>query len=180
MEVIEHILSRQICCRRIHKIHRRSFSEKDLDGGGIVTDMQKRKIKELRETGYSYASISKELSMSVNTVKSFCWRNKIKMPPKIIEPETKSWRDTCANCGKPLSNGRTGRPKRFCSELCRRAWWKEHSKESKKTAYYTLVCKECGMPFESYGNKNRKFCCHVCYIKNRFERVEGSYDSRAV
>lgn len=145
-----------------------------------MTELQKRKIGELREEGHSYASISKELSMSANTVKSYCRRNQITMPSRITEPRSKNRWDTCANCGKPLEDGLTGRPKRFCSEDCRRAWWQNHSKESKRKAYYSLVCEECGISFESYGNKNRKFCSHACYIKNRFERMDLSHDARAV
>ena len=30
-----------------------------------------------------------------------------------------------------------------------------------------LTCQHCGKEFESYGNKNRKYCCRTCYIASR-------------
>jgi len=32
----------------------------------------------------------------------------------------------------------------------------------------TMTCARCGKEFTSYGNKNRKYCSHDCYIKARF------------
>ncbi|QRN84827.1 RNA polymerase subunit sigma-70 [Clostridia bacterium] len=145
-----------------------------------MTESQIRRIRERREEGDSYASIARELSLSANTVKSYCQRNKIVKPTRIMEPSAKKKGETCVNCKKPLEPGLTGRPKRFCSEGCRRAWWEDHPEESKKKAYYTVICKECGIPFESYGNKNRKFCCHACFIKNRFERMKQNYDNGTI
>ena len=29
-------------------------------------------------------------------------------------------------------------------------------------------CEKCGKKFISYGNKDRKYCCHECYIEDRF------------
>ena len=64
----------------------------------------------------------------------------------------------------------TGRPKKFCSDKCRREWWKAHPEKlhRKDTAIYTMTCARCGKEFTSYGNKNRKYCSHDCYIKARF------------
>ena len=60
--------------------------------------------------------------------------------------------------------------KMFCSDECRRKWWKENHEQGqrKETAIYKLVCAFCRTEFESYGNKHRKYCCHECYIKDRF------------
>ncbi|RXM53885.1 RNA polymerase subunit sigma-70, partial [Clostridium tetani] len=30
----------------------------------------------------------------------------------------------------------------------------------------------CGKEFSAYGNKNRKYCSHNCYIRDRFWRDE--------
>jgi hypothetical protein len=48
------------------------------------------------------------------------------------------------------------------------AWWKEHPERLNRKAVYGLVCAGCGKPFESYGNRYRKYCSHDCYIKDRF------------
>ena len=37
-----------------------------------------------------------------------------------------------------------------------------------RRAIYECVCECCGKTFSSYGNKNRKYCSHSCYIKGRF------------
>lgn len=33
---------------------------------------------------------------------------------------------------------------------------------------YNFSCKYCGKSFSVYGNAHRKYCCHDCYIKDRF------------
>lgn len=35
-------------------------------------------------------------------------------------------------------------------------------------ANYECICEYCGKTFLSYGNKNRKYCSHSCYINDRF------------
>jgi len=37
-----------------------------------------------------------------------------------------------------------------------------------KKAIYNIICANCGTEFEAYGNKDRKFCSHNCYIASRF------------
>ena len=76
----------------------------------------------------------------------------------------------CAYCGGPMKKAKTGRPRRFCSEACRRAYWKMHREEINKSpgAVYTMECPYCGKIFESYGNKKRKYCCHEHYVLDRF------------
>ena len=34
-------------------------------------------------------------------------------------------------------------------------------------AHYNLTCEYCGKEFESYGNKNRKYCSRACYVASR-------------
>lgn len=34
--------------------------------------------------------------------------------------------------------------------------------------YYHLICRHCKKEFISYGNKERKYCSHNCYIRERF------------
>ena len=37
-----------------------------------------------------------------------------------------------------------------------------------RKANYECTCEKCGKKFISYGNKDRKYCCHECYIEDRF------------
>lgn len=120
--------------------------------------------------GLGYGAVAERLGLSENTVKSYCRRNHLtgvaaKEPPVV-----------CRECGVPLAfvPGRKGR--KFCSEGCRRAWWRSHPELVHREAYYTLVCAHCRREYRSYGNKGRKYCSHGCYIKARFGKGGGSPD----
>ena len=80
----------------------------------------------------------------------------------------------CLYCGREIKQPDTGRPKKFCTDKCRREWWKGHSDRinRKESAMYQVVCERCGTEFLSYGNRKRKYCSHNCYIKARFWEVE--------
>ena len=39
-----------------------------------------------------------------------------------------------------------------------------------RKAIYEFVCPACKKPFTAYGDKNRKYCCHECYVADRFGR----------
>ena len=141
---------------------------------------QKRKIHQMRNKGQSYLQIAKALDISENTIKSYCRRNNLSTK-KISKPKAiKEIYTVCKHCEKPLTHGTKGQPKKFCSEECRRSWWKANDGQLMKKAYYILICQECGDKFESYGNQNRKFCGHACYIKNRFEKEGDEYDAGTV
>lgn len=141
-----------------------------------MNEEQKTQIIILRKQGHSYGQIANELNISINTIKSFCRRNhltdtKLKEDPgegreRLVE---KKQYDNCKHCGKKLEKNYKGKARKFCSDKCRRSWWRENKDKHNKKAFYTLTCKGCGIQFESYGNKNRKFCNHECYIKNRFK-----------
>lgn len=146
---------------------------------------QKQKIHKLRESGQSYLQIALALGISENTVKSYCRRNinkiiKVEATEISKQKETAKSNATCKHCQKPLMQSAKGQPKKFCSEKCRRFWWKVNESQLDKKAYYTLICSMCGVEFESYGNRNRKFCSHACYIKKRFEKEGGANDKGAV
>lgn len=78
----------------------------------------------------------------------------------------------CEYCSAEMKQPQIGRPRRFCSDNCRRAWWGENSEESVASpqAIYSLTCLACGEKFQSYGNRNRKYCCHEHYIAARFNQ----------
>lgn len=145
-----------------------------------MTKDQRQKIQQMRREGQSYLQIASVLGISENTIKSFCRRNKISTfnsnkPQVMMETQT-----ACKQCGKPLTHGTKGQPKKFCSEECRRTWWKANDGQLVKKAWYTQTCVGCGKEFQSYGNQTRKFCGHACYIRKRFEKAGDDYESRAV
>lgn len=130
------------------------------------------KLKVYRRQGYSYEEICKLINVNKSTVASYCRRHDIKPVTQVkVSKTAKAEIDDyvfCKYCGCELIQARRGKPKKFCSEGCRRSWWKEHQEKLNKKAYYFMTCKKCNKLFESYGNKNRKYCCHDCYISDVF------------
>lgn len=135
-----------------------------------MTKQQKEQIIKMRRDGFSYTRISKALGISENTVKSFCRRNNL----GSAYIGTKGQKDGvfCRQCGIPLAQTVGVKPKRFCSDKCRMAWWNDHPEAVKRKAIYTFICSVCGREFESYGNKNRKYCSRACYGRSKAVRYE--------
>ena len=147
-----------------------------------MTADEKAKITHMRLEGVGFVKISTDLGISVNTIKSYC-RRKALLGGGIgtSSVETKKHDSTCCKqCGKRLAQKTKCKPKKFCSENCRRAWWKaNNSGNSSRKAFYRLICACCGKEFESYGNSHRKYCDHSCYIVSRFGG-EDTHDTRTV
>ena len=120
-----------------------------------MTKENKFAILSMRGKGLTCTQIANRLDIPVNTVKSVCRREKEK-------------KKRCRNCRRPPKRNHSGRPKAFCSDECRIIWWKKHPEQIHRKAFYCLNCKNCGREFESYGHKERKYCCHRCYINHRF------------
>lgn len=146
---------------------RRGLGNISVLGGGLMTRKEKESVRFLRGEGYGYLAIATRLGISLNTVKSFCRRNGL---GGIAE---KPDRQTCRQCGKPLAQEPKRPARKYCSEACRRIWWKEHSHLVNKKAFYSLTCAHCGKEFQSYGNQKRKYCSHPCYIAARFGKAEN-------
>lgn len=126
-----------------------------------MQEEQKQAILLLRSKGESYAKIADYLELSLNTVKSFCCRNKVTPPSTSQTVVKETTLGVCKNCGAALAQTTGGRKKIFCSDKCRYAWWNKHKK------LYRLNCQHCGRPFISFGSKNKKFCSRECYVLNR-------------
>jgi rRNA maturation endonuclease Nob1 len=150
-----------------------------------MTIEQKEKIQRMRCDGMGYGQIATVLGISKETVKSFLRRNPVPVcakdvPAENIPESTDAAMDgvLCRQCGTRLIQKPKQKPKQFCSDACRLAWWRENSAKLNRKAVYTIRCEGCGKEFESYGNKLRKYCGHACYIKKRFGGAE--HDERAV
>ena len=115
----------------------------------------KDKVLELKNKGYSYKAISKKLGIPISTAKTYLRRENISINFK------------CKFCGADLVNVPGKKAKKFCNDKCRMAWWNSHQDSVNRKAYYNLTCKHCGKEFESYGNKNRKYCSRECYLAAR-------------
>ena len=129
---------------------------------------QKKQIKMLREAGHSYGSIARLLHLNENAVKTHCRRNGLNGFRAISD----SSEDYCENCGMEIIQMPGRKKKRFCSSFCRTSWWNAHLDHVNRKANYEILCPGCGKTFISYGNRNRKYCSHECYIDDRFGRKE--------
>lgn len=136
-----------------------------------MTEYQREKTIEMRNAGCGYSEIAKELSISRDTIKTFCRRKNIEdgCSDKVEKKENAA---CCSECGKPLVSTPGKKPKRFCNSVCRQKWWNAHQNLPGRKAIYEYVCPVCGKPFTAYGNSRRKYCSHDCYIKARFKGGE--------
>lgn len=134
---------------------------------------QKEQIRLLRLQGTGYSKTAQSLGLSENTVKSYCKRNNLGGVAIAKVHSNMTELGFCKNCGNQLEQKKGSKPKKFCCNDCRIAWWNCHLDSVKKKAVYSIVCNHCGQAFESYGNKNRRFCCHPCYIAGRFGKAQS-------
>ncbi|GAB1360151.1 hypothetical protein MASR1M31_19500 [Porphyromonadaceae bacterium] len=121
-----------------------------------MTDEQRERITILRQAGKGYIRIAQEIGLSLNTVKSYCRRQK-----SVV---TKEETARCAECGKPIDIGARG-GKRFCSDSCRMKWWNKHPKAHMP---YKANCAFCGKEIQMRRKAERKYCSHRCYIAARY------------
>ncbi len=129
-----------------------------------MTSDQKEKITQLRLEGVGYVKIGQLLNLSDNTVRSFCRRS------GLTADENHST-VLCKQCGQHITILPKRKPRKFCSDKCRNRWWSRHPECVRRKTNYHLLCPVCGKIFDSYGNLNRKYCSHKCYIADRFGKV---------
>ena len=132
-----------------------------------MTNGERVQIAQMRKRGLGYAEIARSLDMSVNTVKSYCWRNGLKgaMRTSIVISE-----NVCRQCGGVLKLTPGRKRKRFCSDACRLCWWHGHRDLGQNAR--TVVCASCGKAFIT--DRQQKYCSHACYIHARFGGAHGN------
>lgn len=138
-----------------------------------LTKSQTDRIRELRSQGVGYRLIAQELNISRDTVRYFCKTQGLdgyaeeQIPPASGE-------GICLQCGAQIQQPDTGRRKRFCSDACRWKWWHENSEALLRPSatHQEVTCANCGKTFSAYRTKARRYCCHACYIRDRFWRLE--------
>lgn len=133
-----------------------------------MTDAQKIQIGKLREAGYGYKKIAEQMGLSENTVKTYCRRHGFGGNRTHLQTVTQSEEHHCLCCGTAVGQTPGRKQKKFCSDSCRNKWWNSHLDKVERKANYEFICPQCKKPFTAYGNKNRKYCSHECYIADRF------------
>ncbi len=137
----------------------------------LMNDMQKSQIAAMRADGAGYVKIAKALSLSENTVKSFCRRNNLTdtdaaHPALVLGNDEQA--HFCLCCGNPVEQAAGRKEKKFCSDKCRMHWWNTHRDKVRRRNGRNIVCSCCGKTFEIHGGSGRKYCSHECYIADRF------------
>ena len=141
-----------------------------------MTNEQKTVVESLRSQGLGYKRIAAQTGISVNTVKSYLRKYcsaAVEQDASAIIPEpvldaAVGSQFLCRYCGKPVAQNPERKEKKFCSDSCRTLWWNSHLDLVKRKAIYHFTCPTCGRDFTAYGNAHRKYCCHSCYIEDRF------------
>lgn len=127
-------------------------------------DNLKDKVNELRVKKYGYKKIASELEITISAARHMC--KKIKEEDVLV--------GYCENCGLRIKSIQGKKRKRFCSDKCRWQWWNKNNKKVNKKAYYDYECKYCKTKFRAYGNKNRVYCSHECYVKSKTKKGENN------
>lgn len=133
-----------------------------------MTLFQKEQVRRMRNEGKSYSKIAVCLGISENTIKSYCQRNNIGGMNATSKAEQsdigKEANNFCKNCDKSIEQQPGRKPRKFCSDKCRLTCWNSHMDMVSRKSIYHVECAGCRKPFDSYGNKNRKYCSHACYF----------------
>lgn len=76
----------------------------------------------------------------------------------------------CPECGTAIVPNRTGKPKKFCSDVCRWKWWRKHPKPENWKSTRTAICLVCGKQFLASReyDRPRKYCSRACANKGRW------------
>jgi hypothetical protein len=142
-----------------------------------MTEQQAAHIQSLRNVGLGYLKIANALSLSINTVKTYCRRHDLHsvmsgQNPAITIPMF------CRNCGQTIVQTPGRKRRKFCCNPCRVKWWNSHLDRVKRRANYPFTCAYCGVLFTSYGNRHRKYCSHNHYILHRYVPKGSQYVDR--
>lgn len=127
----------------------------------MTAEERNTKIINLKKDGYSYKQISIEVNIPIGTVKSILSRN----------DSMKGLKCKCKNCGKEIISIKGKKAKIFCSNDCRLEWWNSNRDKGNKIIY-ERTCPSCNKKFSTL-DKDKKYCSHPCYIKDRFYKGSG-------
>jgi hypothetical protein len=139
-----------------------------------MNENQKIQITEMRSSGLGFTAIASRLQISRISVRAFC-KSQGLMEKRLPDLEMqKPAPASCKTCGKKLKHTSGKKKRQFCSDRYRMDWWNTHPNQVKRKAFYLFTCEFCSDEFTAYGNANRKYCCHECYISDRYFQENDS------
>lgn len=116
---------------------------------------KKEQVIKLREAGLSFGDISKQLGISRSTISSICQR------------ASEQQKQRCKQCGVLLKQTAGHRQRIFCSDKCRKEWWKNN--ESHHLINNKDTCLICGKEFIYHESRHRKYCSLSCAYKKKIK-----------
>lgn len=72
----------------------------------------------------------------------------------------------CNICGRTFEVNNSGRPRKYCSDKCRK---QAELQKQKKQRVIVKKCEYCGKSFN--GNKKQKYCSQECYEKAHQDKM---------
>lgn len=121
----------------------------------LFSDKEILQIEELRRQGLGYRRIAEQLNLSVSKMRYYCRSRPAPTDMDMVF-------GLCLYCGKPLEHTPLHKKKKFCTEGCRRAWWKEHPAEINRKKDLLRTCEFCGKEFAT-ARDDAHFCSRYCY-----------------
>ena len=117
-----------------------------------MTDYERQEIYKLRKQGLGYKAIGTLLGLTRDAVRSFCKRNNLAGNGKVVSLNLEVMKEKellCMNCGRLMKIKDKGRPRKYCSDECRRTWWKNNKdkRTQSEAATYKYNCQYCGEEF---------------------------------
>lgn len=116
-----------------------------------MTELEEKKIWDLRSKGKGYKAIAIELNLPTGTIKSYCTRNKVGS-------------GKCRYCGEPIVQTPGRKQKKYCSEGCKTKWWNLNRKIIKHRFIKPKFCEHCGQSFLPIKRPSQKYCSRDCYL----------------
>lgn len=120
--------------------------------------MAERRLAELRRRGWANWEIAEELGLSEGAVRR-----------RITRLGLAARRDTCMRCGEPIEQPATGRPRKFCSDWCRRF--------KGRLVLRRLECPVCGRRFKQ-GHVSAIYCSLACNKRASYLRGTSATQRR--
>ena len=125
-----------------------------------MTKYEADQIFKSRLQNEDYNTIAKRMSIKVNTIASYCYRNG-------LTDSNLSNISECCYCHKKIEQKAKGKKRLLCNDKCRSAWRRAHHTLTEPV--YHHVCVGCGSAFDTAGNKSQRYCSRQCYQKHREE-----------
>jgi len=139
-----------------------------------MTEQMKSAIRNLRFSGRGYGYVAETLGLPLATVKTYCRRHALLEKDIRLKDKPPGF---CRQCGAVVEARPKRKPRFFCSDACRFAWWNAHRNDAGNKKTHSLTCACCGIEYRSH-DAGRKYCSRACYVKKRFGTMGERYDKR--